>query len=319
MTASLSASALIYQATKRKLCVVLPNLLAHTSLANEAQTIELMVLNKSRESEEDILVELDPKMQYELIASTHSHVEITKSSIKINRIPGNDNVVVIFMCEKGAFGKKSVFSISSKTTKGVMYEKLEDVPASFINTIGGLFIVLFILLAPLVGGVMLGSSLHAEIEAVFRPKVPDAPIEVEDKPDLPPEVAEILALDWQNIENFVESNLFADMEPKVFPISLGVNHIRNGIVTIDVEITNTSSSRILVDGRLISSTANGGSREFVRNFFHDALVLPGGSVTRQISAPVPEGDNPQIVIFEANISFGNQTTYNLTHDIALTE
>jgi len=319
LSAPLIASALIYQATKRKLCVVMPNLLAHTSLANEAQTIELMILNKSRESEEDIIIELDPKMKYELIASTNSKINITKTSVQISRIPGNDNVVVIFMCENGFFRQQSVLSISSKTTKGVMYDKLEDVPSSFANLVGGIFALLFFFTAPMAGGILLGSNLHAEIESVFQPDLEIPSNFVEAKPEIPPEIAEILAMDWQNVDRLVNSNFFSNMETKTFPISLEINNIRNGIVTLDVQITNSSDSRILVDGRLISSTENGGSSEYVQDFFHNALVMPGGSVSRQIAAHVPVGDNPNIVIFESNIGFGGERIFNLSYDFALPE
>lgn len=128
-------SAIIYAFRVRQLYVVLPRLFSVSALTSTGKLVEIRVFNKSRTTEEEVLVALSPERTYEIVASTDSSPILDKYTIRIPRIPPGDDFSVLMMVEGGNFTKDEISTVSSKTTKGKVMEDIEHVPPNVGNVI----------------------------------------------------------------------------------------------------------------------------------------------------------------------------------------
>ncbi|MFK5894857.1 MAG: hypothetical protein QM504_16685 [Pseudomonadota bacterium] len=135
ITTLLIGTVIIYSFRSRQLYLVIPKLFGHSNISDDGKVAELTIINRGRLTEEDLRVELNPSLQYEILAASASSITLGSSVLMLQRLSGRDEVSVVLLVEKGSFSKSDISSISSKEKKGKIIEKLEDVPPNTGNVI----------------------------------------------------------------------------------------------------------------------------------------------------------------------------------------
>jgi len=97
---------LIYAFRVRQLYVVIPRLFSVSSITTNGKLVEIRAYNKGRGIEEDVTINLDPSLKYEIVASTDSSCTLGQSTIRIPRIPPGNDFSVLLLVEGGDFFKE---------------------------------------------------------------------------------------------------------------------------------------------------------------------------------------------------------------------
>lgn len=118
----------------RQLYLVQTNFFNYGNLPNKDERIlEFKILNRSKFSEEDIIVNLPLELEYDLIGSDYPNVIIKNNQIEISRLTKATEISILILV-KGDFNFANILPvISSKTTKGSIIKKLSDVPQNYGN------------------------------------------------------------------------------------------------------------------------------------------------------------------------------------------
>lgn len=124
-------SVLAYLFRMRQLYVAVPKLFRHAPISNTGSICELIVYNKGNQVEEDVLVELDPDLKSELLASSSSNISFARSTLKIDRLHKGQEVSAVLLVENGLLDATKIVSISSKETKGKVVAKASNVFPNF--------------------------------------------------------------------------------------------------------------------------------------------------------------------------------------------
>ncbi|WP_312051048.1 hypothetical protein [Acinetobacter schindleri] len=137
---------LTYIFKRRQLYIATENLYRTSEISNKGILCEISIFNRGRQIEEDIKVSLDNSLKYELLAFNDSNMSLDENIIKIDRLHKKSKVSVLLLVENGDFSYKQILQVDSKTEKGRIIEKVEDVPPNLFD----LIVVLF-LLVPFIG------------------------------------------------------------------------------------------------------------------------------------------------------------------------
>lgn len=137
---------LTYIFKRRQLYVVTENLYRTSEITNKGVLCEISIFNRGRQIEEDIKVSLDNSLKYELLAFNDSNMSLDKNVIKIARLHKKSKVSVLLLVENGDFSFNQILQADSKTQKGKVIEKVEDIPPNLFDLIFVLF-----LFVPLIG------------------------------------------------------------------------------------------------------------------------------------------------------------------------
>lgn len=124
-------SVIAYLFRMRQLYVVAPKLYRHAAISKDGSLCEIIVYNKGNQAEENIQVEIDPDLKCELLASSSSSIELSGSTIKIDRLHKGEEGSAILLIEKGLLDFAKITSVSSKGTKGTVCKKITDVPPNY--------------------------------------------------------------------------------------------------------------------------------------------------------------------------------------------
>lgn len=138
---------LTYIFKRRQLYVATENLYRTSEITNKGTLCEISIFNRGRLIEEDIKVSLDNSLNYELVAFNDSNMSLDSNVIKISRLHKKSKVSVLLLVENGDFSHKQIIQVDSKTEKGKVIEKVEEIPPNLFDLILGL-----ILLLPFIGG-----------------------------------------------------------------------------------------------------------------------------------------------------------------------
>ena len=129
----LVAAVIIYIFKMRQLYLVNFHNFHYGPLSDDGRVIELLVFNRSRSTEEDIVVELLPELKYSVVAFDSADTDVTGSQIRIKRIPPFSEFSVILLAEGSFIPEKIVSIFSSKAIKGKIIDKIEHVPSPYWN------------------------------------------------------------------------------------------------------------------------------------------------------------------------------------------
>ncbi|MHA3056831.1 hypothetical protein ACX1NT_02745 [Acinetobacter sp. ANC 5584] len=144
---SLIMISLTYIFKRRQLYVIAENLYRNSGISNKGILCEISIFNRGRLIEEDIRVSLDNSLKYELVAFNDSNMTLENNVIKVARLHKKSKVSVLILVENGDFSYKQILQVDSKTEKGKIIEKIEDVPPNLLD-----LILAFSLLLPFIGG-----------------------------------------------------------------------------------------------------------------------------------------------------------------------
>ena len=104
----------------------------YSSLFDGSSTVQLLIANRGRKSEEAVEVQLSPEYEYHLLAATQSGVEIPKEkAVRIPVLLPKSEVSMIFVAEgRPRFSKDGIRHIRSKNSKGRVGASLTETEAS---------------------------------------------------------------------------------------------------------------------------------------------------------------------------------------------
>jgi len=320
IVAILIATALVNYAAQRRLYVVVPRLFPHSRLSDEGHAAELTIINRGPFNEEDVTIEINSKINFEIIASTSPSVIVKKSIISIARIPKGDEVSFVFNVEGGDFSYKSIGSISSKNCRGKVVEKLENVPVSFGNFVSAIVIIMFLCVTMAFIGYMVRDT---NVFSIFdnEQKSDDHSISA-DSSSLNSEklnYAETLSsIGWENFDRYLSSAYFLEIERPHFPVEITSVRRQGSVVLVDISLDNQGSDimyvdasvRSPVDGRLPQSIS-------ARSSYYGIMVVDQSTSERQLAAFLPEDHRDQILVVHVNITYGSDTVYRIRRLISV--
>lgn len=111
-----------------RLYCALSRLYEYSSLADGSNTVQLVIANRGRKTEESVEVQLSTDYQYHLLATTQNGIDIPKD--KIIRLPAllpKSELSIILVAEgKPRFSIESIKSIRSKSAKGIIGSSLTE-------------------------------------------------------------------------------------------------------------------------------------------------------------------------------------------------
>ncbi|MBI5205651.1 MAG: hypothetical protein HZA11_12115 [Nitrospirae bacterium] len=260
--------------------------------------MELIIINRGRQSEEDIRVEFDPSYFYKMIASTSAGVLLEKNLLQIQRIPPKDEVSIILETTHKDFSKKNVAAISSKTTKGKLWEKLEEVPPNAGSA--ALVIGAFILIP-----VVMWLSIDAYDKYKEQKKVQS--------------VKKVSVQGWQNLESYAESELAGLYSNGQFPVEInGYKRLKDTII-LDIELINKADDWLIFGVKVVSPAGDKNLDLIDKIWIHDVMVAPKETSKHSFSAYLPAKFSHQFLLVEVNIKYKSKFFYGLQRQVNVSQ
>lgn len=261
LVVTIIASVLLYAFRVRQLYVVLPCLFSESALTSTGKLVEIRIFNKSRITEEEVLVELSPDRRYEIVASTDSTPILAKTTIRIPRIPPGDDLSVLIMVEGGNFTRDEISTISSKTTKGSIADGVEQVPPN-AGTVILVIAFLLALVAIPIGGISTYQKWKEEVserELVER-------IE---------SFASLIERGWTSLERYALSDLSGNYNAGEFPL-FQKSMMRDGdVIIVSFSIINKSAAPLAVRATPERPFADQDPRSWENTIIELSSVRPG--------------------------------------------
>lgn len=217
---SLVMAFLTYIFKRRQLYVATENLYRTSEISNKGILCEISIFNRGRQIEEDIKVSLDNSLKYELLAFNDSNMSLDKNVIKIARLHKKSKVSVLLLVENGDFGYKQILQVDSKTEKGKVIEKVEDIPQNLFD-----LIVAFFLLIPLIGvgawtGYIFSETKSVDIQAEEKINLLEASKQFRENNTyyVSEKYKKLEKIGWLNLIDYEESKLSKSYLGTEFPI-----------------------------------------------------------------------------------------------------
>lgn len=172
---------------------------AHGALAGKGKIVEMRVVNKGRSMEEEIHIDMPPDFTYELIAADHPDVRLVKNRMTLDRFAPATDISIILLVEGPNELDNFLPSINSKTTKGKVLKKIEEIPPNIGNVILTVFIIIIV--------VFLTSYITKKIFDYQEQKVKEKYSYLETE-------------GWKLYETFIDSKVKQNYINTEFPITL---------------------------------------------------------------------------------------------------
>ncbi|NUW29570.1 hypothetical protein [Aliarcobacter butzleri] len=131
----------------RQLYIAVPRLFLKTKLSDNGNIAEINIYNQSKMMEEDIVINLNDELKYEILSTTFDDLELNKNKLSIPRLSPSDRISVLLLIENGNFSKTDIKSILSKTTKGKIINQ-ENLPINYGNLLIILLVIISVTFAP---------------------------------------------------------------------------------------------------------------------------------------------------------------------------
>lgn len=282
-------SVLAYLFKMRQLYVAAPKLFRHAPITKEGSLCELIVYNKGNQVEEQVLVELDPDLKAELLASSSSDITLSGSTLKVERLHKGCEASAMLLVEHGILDSSRIVLVSSKATKGTICKRIVDVPPNYARS----FLV-FLAIAGFVPGLIYGSQAFDRLYEKY----------VEYK------LAAAYKSGWQGLVSYYDSDFRRSYGNQEFPVRLvGVQNDRVKEVGLKFEVYNKTALPLAV-------YADRKSRDKVGSpYFASVDVAPMSKATllAPLAPPEPE-TKTQAVDFSFNN--GSEFLYKITYTVA---
>lgn len=291
---TLAAALILYFFRMRQLYLVVSKLFQYSEVTQSGKTTELIIVNRGRQTEEDIKVEFDPSYSYKMIASTSTGVLLENNILQIQRISPRDEVSVVLETTHKDFSKKSVAAISSKTTKGKLLEKLDEVPPNAGNA--ALVIAAFILIP-----VVLWLSINAYDKYREQQKLLS--------------VQKCSVQGWQYIDNYAESDLAAHYSNGKFPVEIkGYKRIKDKLI-LNIELINNADDWLSFGVNVVSPAGDKNLDLNDKTWIHDVMVAPKEISKQSFSAYLPVKFPHQILLIEVDMKYKGKLFYGIQRQL----
>lgn len=249
---------LTYIFKRRQLYVATENLYRTSEISNKGVLCEISIFNRGRQIEEDIKVSLDNSLKYELLAFNDSNMSLDKNVIKIARLHKKSKVSVLLLVENGDFSSKQILQADSKTEKGKVIEKVEEIPPNLFD-----LIVAFFLLIPLVGAGAWAGYIFSETKSIETDSIKDEQSKKEERLleawkqfndnniyYVSDKYKKLEKIGWLNLIDYEKSKLSKSYFGTEFPIRfLEKKSLEDGRVIFAFEVINKTalSFKVYVD------------------------------------------------------------------------
>ena len=183
----------------RQLYATAPVMFQKKSDSGYDSVFQIVVTNRGNQVEENIELEIDPSVRFEIVASSVPDVTQDGSTVRIERIHRKNDVIILISTADIHFGSAGILSVSSNNVSGRVCKSPKDIPFNYGMT------SLAILL--LLGAFPVGYYLY-QVAGYVEDKV--------DEVKLAPVVKE----GWSNLDEYQESDLRKSYSNQEFPIKL---------------------------------------------------------------------------------------------------
>jgi hypothetical protein len=294
---ALIVAAILYCFRMRQLYLVVSRLFQYSKLNQSAKTMELIIINRGRQTEEEIIIEFDPAHTYKIIALTSPDIILEDSMLQIKRIPPRDEVSVILETTDSNFSKKNVAKISSKTSKGKILEKVEEVPPNAGNSA---LLIGFFILALLISWL--------SIDSYFKYKMTKETNIVNDISH---------ATGWTNLNSYAESSLAGLYLNGKFPVEIKEYKRVKDKIILEFELINNAEDWINFDVKVVSPTGNNDYDNSYKPWIHDVMVAPKTTLKQTLSAYLPAKYSHKILFINVNIKYKEHFFVNIEKQIKI--
>lgn len=146
---ALIAYIIVYVFKISQLYISVTRLFLKTKLSDNGNIVEINIYNQSKMMEEDIVINLNNELKYEILSTSFDDLELNGNKLSISRLSPLNSISVLLLIENGNFSKTDIKSISSKTTKGKIINK-EDLPLNYGYLLMLIILGIFLSMAPIV-------------------------------------------------------------------------------------------------------------------------------------------------------------------------
>ena len=148
LSISIIAGLVFYIFKIRQLYLVQINFFDYGSIQNKDERIlEFKVINRSRFTEEKIIVSLPIESSYELLGSDYANIIIEKNQVKISRLPKLTEITILVLAKEHSRSSGIHPEITSKMTKGTTLKKMAAVPLNY----GDIFVAIVMAITVFLG------------------------------------------------------------------------------------------------------------------------------------------------------------------------
>lgn len=118
----------------------------YSNLVDGSSTVQLVIANRGRKSEESVEVQLSTDYEYHLLAATQNGIEISKDKIirLATLLPGSEVSLIIVAEGKPRFSKEGIRDIRSKTAKGSIGASLAEAESSLPGVLPATILLLVV-------------------------------------------------------------------------------------------------------------------------------------------------------------------------------
>ena len=183
----------------RQLYATAPVLFQKKAEGGYDSIFQIVVTNRGNQVEENIEVELDPSIDFDIVATSVPDVTKDGSTIRIERIHRKNEVIVLISIGDMHFGSSRILSVSSNNVSGRVCKTPRDIPFNYGLT--SLAILLLLSAFPV------GYYLYQVVGYV------------EDKVD-EEKLAPVTKAGWSNLDEYQESDLRKSYSNQEFPVRL---------------------------------------------------------------------------------------------------
>lgn len=282
-------SIVAYLFRMRQLYVASPKLFRHAPISKNGSLCELIVYNKGNQVEENILVELDPELKGELLASSSSDISYERSTMKIERLHKGEEASAMLLIENGLLDATKIISVSSKGTKGAVLKKVSDVPPNF-----AMAFLAFAFILGLIPMMIYGTRTYEKLYSEY----------VEYK------LKSSYQQGWKDLSRYYGSDLRASYSDQEFPIRFlrrEVDEKKKPVLVF--EVYNKTAVPLKVTANKVGSPPGD-----IANF---ASVDLQAMSKQSFKVPELEANSSSVpVLFEFTLKSGEEFIYGLQYAVA---
>jgi hypothetical protein len=276
--------------SQRRLCAV-ARYFPYSELAQRGVTVAFTVLNRGHRTEANIRLQLNPTLQYFLLARSTADIKLVGGNIlTIDRLPKWHDEAAIVSVEGGDFTNKSVLNFSSTDAKGRMYDGLDKVPAlPGAVAIGLLVAVALFGFVGYMGYNIALDYLKTEARAEVAAHLGDA--SAKSDPKLEAKQKALDNLGWQPTAEFVASDLGAAYDLGEFPVAIQYRFRRGDLVVFKVDLWNKTDSWLTVSvsvGEALPSVQ--AAESHAKSRLGDTLLPANSRRAIELSAYLPRNE-----------------------------
>lgn len=258
-------------------------------LADKGSISELHIYNKGRKVEEDIKLELNPKLKCSLLASNVSDLQITdNNTILLNRLHPKTKASVLLLIDEGEFNPFDMISLSSKECVGKVLPSIMNIPANYGST--AIVVALIFLGFPALmyfGPTAISNTYHIYTDYKY---------------------SEIVNKGWENIGGYLSSDLSDSYSKQEFPIRLLSKTNNDKSINLSFEIINKSAIPLKInmfDGLMQEEKSNYHTNF---DFYKTTEIKPMSS--QKITFKLSKKKNPYI---KFSFESGSESIYGIKH------